>query len=542
MKKYILAIVLAVALGVHAQEVSTLYFLENAPMRHLINPAFQPVSNGYLNFTPLGYMSVGAGNNAFTFSDFVYAAPNGNAVTFLHPEYGNRDNFLKMLPKNICFQQDATINWFGVGSRIKEKGYFTLQIMEKIDSKESVPSGMFSVLLDGAQASPTSTSNIDLGLLGLTTQVYTEFGVGYSHKINDVWAIGGKLKFLLGTAYIGANFPQMGITGSAQSLQIKGQGDIMLAGPINFAALPSQISYETFGMIDLAALLWSDQDMTDALLKFIKPAGYGGAIDLGFTATPLKQLQISVGLNDLGFIYWNNADQFKATIDTTFNGVGPFNYGDFMVDGQLVTDEIGTKAMEQLEGYADAVKFSDPTHQFCRMITTKLNVGVDGRFFDNRLSVGVLSKTMIYNGHLNEEVTFGVAGKPANWFNIALSYSLLNNGKYSNIGAGLSFMPYDGINFTLAADYIPTYYASLYGRNFIPSRSKGLNIAMGFSIVWGTNHKKSKKAPKPELEMTEQPTESSAAQTTLESFSEPLVEPVEEPVTEPETIKPNTKY
>lgn len=529
MKKYLVSIILAVALGVHAQEVSTLYFLENAPMRHLINPAFQPVSNGYLNFTPLGYMSVWAGNNAFTLSDFVYAAPNGSTVTVLHPEYdGKRDEFLKMLPKNIQLQQDATLNWFSLGSRVKEKGYFTLQIMEKIDSKQSLPSSIFPFLLNGSQASPASTTQFSIGSSGLTTQVYTEFGLGYSHKINDVWTVGGKLKFLLGTAYIGTNFQQMDITGSTQSLQVNGQGDLLVAGPVNFAALPSQITYKTFGAINLNALLWGDLDMTDQILNFVKPSGYGGAIDLGFTATPLKQLQISVGLNDLGFIYWNNADQYKVAIDTTFNGVGPFNYSDYFYDGQLMTDSIGATALRQLEGLADAVRLNSEANKFCRMVTTKLNVGIDGRFFDNKLSVGVLSKTMLYNGHLNEEVTFGVAGKPCHWFNIAASYSLLNNGKYSNIGAGLSFIPYDGINFTLAADYIPLHYASIYGINVLPSRSNGLNIAMGFSIVWGTNPKKAKKTPESVIDMLlQQPADPSSEQTT-EQTAEPTTEQTEE--------------
>ena len=72
-----------------AQEVSTLYFLENAPMRHRINPAFQPVSNGYINFTPLGYSSFWIGNNSLTMSDIVYSS-HGKTVTALHPEYGDR--------------------------------------------------------------------------------------------------------------------------------------------------------------------------------------------------------------------------------------------------------------------------------------------------------------------------------------------------------------------------------------------------------------------------------------------------------------------
>jgi hypothetical protein len=48
MKKILYSILIAILLtgvsSASAQQVNTLYFLENAPMRHTINPAFQPVS------------------------------------------------------------------------------------------------------------------------------------------------------------------------------------------------------------------------------------------------------------------------------------------------------------------------------------------------------------------------------------------------------------------------------------------------------------------------------------------------------------------
>ena len=45
--KYILlAVVCAWSAGISAQHVNTMYFLENTPMRHTLNPAFQPVSKG----------------------------------------------------------------------------------------------------------------------------------------------------------------------------------------------------------------------------------------------------------------------------------------------------------------------------------------------------------------------------------------------------------------------------------------------------------------------------------------------------------------
>ena len=50
MKRTILAALVAmITLGTNAQQVTTLYFLENSPMRHSINPAFQPVSSGYIS-------------------------------------------------------------------------------------------------------------------------------------------------------------------------------------------------------------------------------------------------------------------------------------------------------------------------------------------------------------------------------------------------------------------------------------------------------------------------------------------------------------
>jgi hypothetical protein len=61
MKHYIRIFALSVLVSffglAHAQQVNTLYFLENAPMRHIINPAFQPVSKVYVTLPAMGYTS-----------------------------------------------------------------------------------------------------------------------------------------------------------------------------------------------------------------------------------------------------------------------------------------------------------------------------------------------------------------------------------------------------------------------------------------------------------------------------------------------------
>ena len=84
------AVLLISASVASAQQVNTLYFLENAPMRHIINPAFQPVSKVYITLPAIGYTSLWAGNNAFTMQDFIFNDASGQTVNLnIHLNCGN---------------------------------------------------------------------------------------------------------------------------------------------------------------------------------------------------------------------------------------------------------------------------------------------------------------------------------------------------------------------------------------------------------------------------------------------------------------------
>jgi len=48
----------------YSQQVNTMYFMENVPVRNYLNPAFQPLSNFYLGFPILGFTQFGVGNNS----------------------------------------------------------------------------------------------------------------------------------------------------------------------------------------------------------------------------------------------------------------------------------------------------------------------------------------------------------------------------------------------------------------------------------------------------------------------------------------------
>ena len=179
-RKYIIAALVATTIfSAQAQQVTTLFFLENAPMRHVINPALQPVSSGYINFTPLGYMSFWDGNNSLTMRDLIYTDQSGKTITALHPEGGDRAKLLSTFRNSTLINGDMTIGLLNMGFRIKDDGYLMIGINERVDLGVSMPKTMFDFILGGGMTDLDGGINyFNLSRLGAYANVYTEVSGG----------------------------------------------------------------------------------------------------------------------------------------------------------------------------------------------------------------------------------------------------------------------------------------------------------------------------------------------------------------------------
>lgn len=476
-----------------AQQVNTLYFLDNAPMRHIFNPALQPVSKGYFSFTPLGYTSFWAGNNSLTLSDALYRDPlTGRVITPLHPN-GDKQAFLRRMRPSLTTNGDITMGLLNMGFRVQDKGYLYLGLNLRTEVSASLPKSLFSALLDGGMHDLDGVNYMNLSRLNAYANAYMEVSGGYSHRINDQWTVGGKVKALLGYGHVGLTAKDLGLEASIDRWRLNGTLDLRGAvSLVDGTKLPEAINKE---WIENGEFDFEDYIATPInYLAYAKPCGYGAAVDLGLTYAPLPQLQLSAAITDLGVMAWQNGFHYSATPDFIYEGVDLTADKYITEDGQFDTDILWGDVTDQLLSIVDGATLDkDGSKHYLCMPTARLNVGVDGRFWENRLGLGVLSQTRFRSGYVSEEVTFGASLKPCNWFNLAVSYSLMDNGRYSNVGAGLGFMPYDGINLTLAADYIPTTFvddpSTNGGLDFIPYKSKGLNLAFGISICWGSNQR-----------------------------------------------------
>ncbi len=455
------------------QQVNTLYFLDNAPMRHHINPAFQPASRFYLELPIVGYTNMWLGNSSFALSDILYTDPNGNTVTALHPQYGDRDKLFNGIDKATLVDADMKVNLLSLGWSYR-KSYWHIFINERLSIRAGLPRDLVKFPLYG-MSNLEGTNNFDLKATQVALQLYTEVGLGFSHQLNEKIGFGLKVKGLIGNAYASTLQNRMMLTMSPNQWGLHGSGTLSMAIPGNLIAYPETLDQ----LLQPDQMEMPEMELTpENVLTLLKPSGIGAAVDLGIEYQPLKMLKLSAAVVDLGSTRWSGK-RYNYAIDATYDGVGTLSYD--MIENGTLGDTI-TARLENMLNNA-LVDDGDSSDKFWQMISPKLNVAVEGCFLNDKIGVGLISQTGFINRHAYEELTLGLSLRPSDWFNFAASYSFIN-GRWSSIGAGLS-VGKQGINITLAADYVPLSYAQYQGKAFVPYKSEGINIAFGLGFVVG---------------------------------------------------------
>ena len=470
-----------------AQEVNTTNMLEMSPYRHYLNPAFEPITNGYFYIPAISHLQIYGGNNSLSMSSLIINQ-DGKTMWTLHPD--SRVNLVDQLRPNTLVRAQTQIALLGFGFRMKRNGgYLHINIDANVDAGVGLPRDLFKFALGGGMTDLNGANNFDLKGLGVNAQAYLSLSAGYSKQVNDHWTWGVKVKLLDGIAHVGMRQETLDLNASPEAWTLQGRGYMTLAGP--FSSFPENPTADAFSS-------WADQmPLYTTPDKILTPAGIGLAVDGGFTYKPIKYVKVSFALTDIGAIRWFKGCKMGYDVDGRFEGMGSITYSDYVdANGKFNGQQLGDTLLGRLETvYMTALAPNDvyTNKGFFSPLTMKMNIGVDGYFANDIIGVGLYSKTLLYNSKLYEELTLGAAIRPASWFNFALSYSFLN-GQGSNLGAALGLRGGPFV-LTLAADYTPLTYAKgtnsdgkAYG---IPYKTTGVNVELGLGIVWGWRPKKS---------------------------------------------------
>ena len=461
-----------------AQQVNTLYFMEDIPVRHFLNPSFQPTAGFYVSLPIVGFTQLNMGNNSFSLKDLIYKDANSQTVSFLSPT-GNIPHFYNTLKSNILINTDVQTNLLSVGFR-DESAYWTFSLTEKIESSVNLPKELFQISLLGTLSS--ISNSYDFSKLDGKVSLYSEAAMGYSKQVNDKWVIGGKLKLLVGSANLTNSNNQIMLNAGVEKWTLKGEGDVNYSGPVKINTTNNYQSYTYSSPTKFA--------------DWIHPSGVGAGIDLGFEYRLNEKVKLSGAINDLGFIRWTkNAHKYTYGVDYTFNGIKSFDndvstnafqdvYNQLVTNNDLV-DSVVT-AFNSSTGYK-VVQDSYTTYT-----TAKINLGFEYSLIKDKLSFGLLSYSQLYKNNMLEEFTGSINARPLSWLNATVSYSLFS-GRMSSIGAGLGLTT--GIfHWFLAADYIPFEKSTLKLSDLnadypqtkipIPYNTKSLTASIGLNLVF----------------------------------------------------------
>lgn len=459
---FAILIIICAALSSPAQ-TKTAYFVKNFTLNHELNPAFAP-RHGYIGFPCLNNIDIGIYSNLGA-SSFLFPMENGNVALFLNKDVPS-EKFMDKLSDVNYLNGNVKLDIINMGWYAGRGDFWTINIGARTDFAASLPLEFFRFIKEGMKSNPQSYSMENISLGG---KAFGEISLGYSSgRLNDLvngLRIGAKVKFWLGIADVRMNIDRLDMDMGSEAWAVRSisSGHLYAGG--------MQFTHDEEGYIDGIV-----SDMSAFGIS-----GFGGGFDLGaeYTiseGTPVDGLRFSFSLTDVGWMRYfkNKSTLLGADGSMKYHGFEGINNPDMDFESEIekISDDI-----IKMVSFKDSPAENDIMESF----GATLYFGTDYTFFRDKMNIGIL-----YTGKFNKirdlhELTVAYNYAPADWFDVALSYSMMNT--RSAIGFLLTFTSKRSINFFLGSDYINLYYTP----QGIPVNQAYVNLNLGISIPFGKN-------------------------------------------------------
>lgn len=280
MKKQYIYIITALVVAFNATaylvaQPNSLYFMNYLPYQAYMNPAIQPACKVYVELPGLSTWSLSAGNNSVSLNDIFYLH-NGQMITALHPEYGDRDKLYNSFKNTTNLSQDFSMSLFGFGFKLKEKGYLSINASIKQETSAYMPKDFVKLALYGTP-DENAVNTFNLRSLGFGVNSYMDISGGYSYILNEQVTVGARVKLLSGIANARMGFSSLELQVSQDAWRIVGEGSMQLSAPA------VEVLVDGEQMID--NILMPEDPM--AVLQNLKP-NLGLGFDMGAVYKPIE--------------------------------------------------------------------------------------------------------------------------------------------------------------------------------------------------------------------------------------------------------------
>lgn len=453
---------LSLMCSIKAQNLRTAYFMKDAPYRMKSNPSLMP-NRGYLYVPFVGSIYASASSSSLGFNDMI--------DLFSDKKFYNNESLMSRLSDRNKINVEQSTDLFAMGW-YKGDNFWSINVGVRTDIGGEVSKSVFDFLRE-TDSETIDWSGKQYDLVGNNWDInsYAEVGLGYARAINEKLSVGAKFKVLLGAGnmkfrtnriYISTHLPQ----------------DPNHILPEELASYHAQIKVDAQleGSFKGWTLDENNQDpnntyIDDVSFKGYGIAGVGGAVDLGVSYKPFRNVTLSASVLDLGFINWDkNSSVFaQAKEDIDYKGsdypLTAEGLAQFSADASNFLDRVDHGDLLNL----DLLRLSENEK---RKRTTSLSstvvLGAEYACFNDRLSFGALSTTRFLKPKTWSEVTLSTNFRPKKWFNLSLSYSLIQSHAQS-FGIAMKLGPV-----LVGSDYV-----------MLSNNSKSVNAFLGFFIPIG---------------------------------------------------------
>lgn len=474
MKKILtsIAVLFAGTLVCSAQtSARTEFFLDNNNFLYRFNPAYQ----GETDFISLFFGTVDASAGSNIGVGNVLFSRNNEIVTGFNSAVSSAD-FIGRLQNSVNANVDIGYNFLSAGWWNKSNtSFFNIEVNVRGNVGLGVPRDLFALLKEGS-----SSRAYDFAGLRAGGNAFGEVAFGFSRKIGDKVTLGARAKLLVGVANACATFDKALVT--INSGVISYDVDAKMQAAVNLLKIPTKQS----------AVDPTQNDVLDirhfSLQKNFKPAGWGGALDLGVTYRPVDDLTLSLGVIDLGGIAWKYNTLGKSKGVEVFNGV-------------TITDISDTGSVQDdLDKMMDNVRKLTEFHQEegaasgFEMLEWTVNAGARYRMpFYNRLSVGLLGTYRVSKVSPWWDARAGLTVTPLDWLSFTgdIGYGLYG----MNWGGGMS-LNLGPFNLMVVLDsYAGNVSKIALGKFKLPAPVSAFNcnLKAGLTISFGSRHNDFKK-------------------------------------------------
>ncbi len=310
MKKiFIILITGVIALVANAQP-SSLYYMTNLRQTLYTNPA-KVCDCGFSFSFPVVNMDLSLYSNPLKYSTIFSQDENKNF-------YVDLDKIAQSLGDYNFIEQNNRITFGSFGIRIKNL-YFNYDYSLKTDVLFYYPKGLFDFLANG---NPDGV--IDLSGFGINTTAYTQSTFNLAYKISSNLTIGGAFKFNRGLFNLYTSKFDLNATFDTSetgiyAVTLNGDYELQSAGIVK--PYYDNNGNLTFGMTPDFEGANTTQDIIDSSKALVFNPNTGIGIDFGVVYSPVKFLELSASVIDLGFINWRvNATTTTGSAQVYFDG------------------------------------------------------------------------------------------------------------------------------------------------------------------------------------------------------------------------------